>query len=171
MSFVWHHGVLDIQDYVLGLSWKLKLDILISGRYSQALGYPMTNSNFFDLPYLADGLLVCPGGWVGSREWHRCSWVVVDGEWCFHSPFVVADQFEQFDKRFAHSTTILDVPLGTTVRCVRCRSRGGYHVAESVVEMCWDDGNLVMGKVITSHGHDLDNIYPAERTRSTYEYE
>ena len=141
------------------------MGILMGGRYAQVSSYPMTNSNSFDLPYLADGLLICPGGWVGSREWHRCSWVVVDGEWCFHSPLVVADQFEQFDKKSAHSTTILDVLPGTTVQCIRCRSRGGHHVAESVVEMCWDGSDLIMGKVTSSRGHNLDSVYPVERAR------
>ena len=141
------------------------MGILMGGRYAQVSSCPMTNSNSFDLPYMTDGLLICPGGWVGSREWHRCSWVVVDGEWCFHSPLVVADQFEQFDKKSAHSTTILDVPPGTTVQCIRCRSRGGHHVAESVVEMCWRGSELIMGKVTSSRGHNLDSVYPVERAR------
>ena len=100
------------------------------------------------LPAIHDGAISCYGGWYGSELWHRCYWVLISGEWCFHSPLVIDDRLERHGKELLSITTIDASERTPAVEVALCRSRGGTHRLQSVVHMEWSvDGGLEPGEV------------------------
>lgn len=104
-----------------------------------------------DLPYLDNGLLVCPGGYNGSKTWHRCSFVLIDDQWCFHSELMVDDLFiSSTPKRLITQTLIEPVVGETKIAVARCRCKNGLHRLEALLHMEWSTkevATLVPGQI------------------------
>jgi hypothetical protein len=81
------------------------------------------------VPYIANGLLMCPGGMVESFGSHRCRFVSVDGIWCFERADQIVDEIRwaPWPKRSMRSITILKAVDGQLVESVSARLVEGAH--------------------------------------------
>jgi hypothetical protein len=110
---------------------------------------PLLDGLMNDIPYLSGGLLICPGGFKGTKQWHRCAFVLVDGQWCFRSELVVSDSVI-WGKKQLLTETVLDVQPGCDVAIARCRCKGGLHRLTALVHMEWitvTEPSLTVGKI------------------------
>lgn len=102
-------------------------------------------------PYVAGGVLVCPGGLSESGFSHRCRFVSIDDQWCFDHPGAVFDEVrwsagrpgERRGRRAMRSVTLVDVDEGAVIDAVRARIEGGTHRLVEAVRFEVVEGALV----------------------------
>ena len=98
------------------------------------------------LPWVDNGLIVCPGGTVAkSRTNHNCRFVSVDDTWVWESGLLLRE-----DKRSSPGTdegfravALLPLVDGIALDVVTGRARGGQHSVEHVVSYEVRTGELV----------------------------
>ena len=79
------------------------------------------------LPYLVEGLLVCPGGKMEkSASSHDCTFVAVGDTWAWENDEVVYDDMRQVPgSKWRRSVTVVAATEGMTFDVVASQSRSG----------------------------------------------
>ena len=82
------------------------------------------------MPWLAGGVLVCPGGWrAAGRLNHRCTFVSVAGTWVWDAPEALCDRVRRLEGRSVEmrSVTLVGAYEGLEYDVVESRTRSGVH--------------------------------------------
>ncbi|RJL23942.1 hypothetical protein [Bailinhaonella thermotolerans] len=110
-------------------------------------------------PYLAGGILVCPGSIRRrSATSHDCVFAHVDDHWCWEHPDVLLDEVRKLpDKGKEHqrSVTLIPVADGQKVDVIAGRMTQGAHRATSVTSYQVDGDRLKLVQARTprsAHG-------------------
>lgn len=106
------------------------------------------------LPYLAGGLLICPGRLDGTWQGHRCRFVSLDGIWCWEHPGAVADEVRS------------NVGPGRHLQTVTAVDADAVDLIESVKSRCdWATHRLVETTALRIAGRQLEVDPQMCRTR------
>jgi hypothetical protein len=103
------------------------------------------------LPWMEDGLLVCPGSVLGTAVSHRCRFVALDGRWCWEHPMAIYDEIrrtETLRPRFA-SVTLVGIEPGSEIVVVDSTVRRAVHRMTRTVVMVLENGALTVVHVGT----------------------
>lgn len=98
-------------------------------------------------PWLAGGILVCPGAKIDrSAMSHRCSFVRVDASWVWDHPDLLEDVVRHLPGPRPRMQSVSLVPVGEqcAVDVVEARTRNGVHELSGVRSYVVSDGSLVL---------------------------
>jgi len=97
-------------------------------------------------PRIVGAYLVCPGQLQGRPEHHDCTFVSVDGVWCWEHEFRLDDEVSR-DERGQRSVTLLAATEGMECTQVVSRCRRGTHTARQQLAWRVEGGVLVPTRV------------------------